>query len=113
MRHRSLDPILLLGAIILLAAILTWILPAGHFERRRDALTGRTVVVPGSYQTVPRTPVGPWGVVTAIPQGLVEAADVVFFVLLAGGALMVVEATGAIASFLNHTVERFGHRPLV
>ena len=47
---------------------------------------------------------------TSIPQGLVEAAEVVFFVLLSGGALTVIEGTGAIANFLNHTAGRFGHR---
>ncbi len=62
---------------------------------------------------MPGNPVGPWGVLTSIPQGLVEAAEVVFFVLLSGGALTVVEGTGAVANFLNHTVARFGHRPLI
>jgi uncharacterized ion transporter superfamily protein YfcC len=113
MKHRSLDPILLLGAITIFAATLTWVLPAGSFDRARDPQTGRTLVVPGSYQRVPGNPVGPWGVLTAIPQGLIEAAEVVFFVLLAGGALTVVEGTGAIANFLNHTVARFAHRPLI
>ena len=113
MKQRSLDPILLIGAIIILAAILTWILPAGRFERARDPQSGRTLVVPGSYQRVPANPVGPWGVLESIPQGLVEAAEVVFFVLLAGGALTVVEGTGAIANFLNHTVARFADRPLI
>ncbi|HEX6894798.1 MAG TPA: hypothetical protein VF146_05975, partial [Bryobacteraceae bacterium] len=113
MKHRSLDPILLLGAIIVLAAGLTWILPAGRFERVRDGHSGRTLVVPGSYSSVPRSPVGPWGLLVAIPQGLVEAADVIFFVLLSAAGLTVVEATGAIASFLNHTVARYGRRPLI
>ncbi len=49
MKHRALDPILLLGAITILAAALTWIFPAGRFDRTRDAQSGRTLVVPGSY----------------------------------------------------------------
>ena len=111
--QRTMDPLLLLGSIILLAAMLTWILPAGRFERKADLQTGRTMVVPGSYKLAPKNPVGPWGVLVSIPQGLTEAAEVVFFVLLAGGALTVVEATGAIGSFLNHLMWRFGTRPLL
>jgi uncharacterized ion transporter superfamily protein YfcC len=111
--QRSMDPILLIGSIIVLAAILTWILPAGRFERTRDAHTGLTLVVPGSYQQVTRNPVGPWGVLMSIPQGLAEASEVVFFVLLAGAAITVVEATGAIGNFLKHLVRRFGHRPVL
>lgn len=49
----------------------------------------------------------------SIPEGLIEAAEIVFFVLLAGAAITVVEATGAIANFLGHVVKRFGHRPLL
>src|SRR6516165_10628107 len=99
MTHRSIDPILLIGTIIVLAAVSTWVLPAGRFDRARDPQSGRTLVVPGSYQRVPGNPVGLWGILESIPQGLVEAAEVVFFVLLAGGALTVVESTGAIANF--------------
>lgn len=111
-KQRTIDPILLLGSIILLPAILTWLL-AGRFERKTDPQTGRTVVVPGSYKSVPQNPVGPGGVLMSIPQGLMEAGEIVFFIFLAGGALTVIEATGAISNFLNHIMWRFGGRPLL
>ena len=104
---------LLIGSIILLATVMTWVLPAGQFERTTDPQTHRTVVVPGSYKSVDRQPVGPWGALVSIPEGLSEAAEVVFFVLLAGGALTVVEGTGAIGSLLNHLMRRFGRHPLL
>src|SRR5580700_10656286 len=100
-KHRSMDPLLLLGSILVLAALLTWVLPAGRFDRVHDARTGRTLVVPGSYVHVARNGVGPWGMLLSVPEGLTEAGGVVFFVLLAGAAITVVEATGAIGNFLN------------
>src|SRR5258708_7133881 len=112
-KQRSMDPLLLIGSIIVLAAILTWVLPAGRFDRKTDPQTHRTVVVPGSYKSVAQHPVGPWGTLVSIPQGLAEAGEVVFFVLLAGCALTVVEATGAIDRLLNHLIGRFGGRPLL
>ena len=112
-KHRSMDPLLLIGSIILLAALMTWILPAGRFVRVLDPHTARTLVVPGSYAHVARNPIGLWGALTSIPQGLVEAADVVFFVLLGGAAITVIEATGAIGNFLNLLMRRLGHRPLL
>ncbi len=112
-KQRTLDPLLLIGSIIVLAAMLTWVLPAGQFERETDAQTHRTVVVPGSYKSVARHPVGPWGALVSIPEGLLEAAEVVFFVLLAGGALTVVESTGAVSNLLNHLMRRFGGHPLL
>jgi uncharacterized ion transporter superfamily protein YfcC len=107
------DPLLLIGSIIVVAAVLTWILPAGQFDRKTEPQTHRTVVVPGSYKSVARHPVSAWGTLISVPQGLVEAGEVVFFVLLAGGALTVVEGTGAFSNLLNHLMARFGDRPLL
>ena len=113
MKHRSMDPLLLIGSVLVLAAVLTWILPAGRFDRVHDPKTGQTVVVPGSYQTAPRKPVGLWGILLSIPQGLNQAAEVIFYVFLAGAALTVIEATGAIGNTLDHLMWRFGNRPLL
>ena len=44
-RLRFPHPLILLVACALLAAALTHLLPAGQFERREDAATGRSVVV--------------------------------------------------------------------
>ena len=35
--------------VICMAMILTWVIPAGNFERALDEATGRTLVVPGTY----------------------------------------------------------------
>jgi uncharacterized ion transporter superfamily protein YfcC len=107
------DPLLLIGSIIVFAAVLTWVLPAGRFDRVRDARTARTMVVPGSYARVARSPVSPWGALMSVPEGMAEAADVVFFVLLGGAAITIVEATGAIGSLLNLMLRRLGAHPLL
>jgi uncharacterized ion transporter superfamily protein YfcC len=90
-------PLALLAGCIALAAALTWVLPAGTYERHRDDATGRDVVVAGTYHRVPATPVTPFQAVVAIPKGMAEAAQVIFFVLLVGGAFVVVDRTGALA----------------
>jgi uncharacterized ion transporter superfamily protein YfcC len=89
-------PLVLLTLFIILAAALSYVLPAGQFERRANAATGREVVVPGSYHRVPRTPVSPLEVAVAIPRGLAAAGAVVFMIFLAGGAFTVVDQTGAL-----------------
>lgn len=89
-------PLALLTAGILLAAALTWVLPAGAFDRVEDADTGRTVVVAGTYHAVERAPVGAFDAIVAIPRGLIDAAEVVFLVFLVGGAFVVIDQTGAL-----------------
>jgi uncharacterized ion transporter superfamily protein YfcC len=110
---RTTDPLLLLGFIIVVAAALTWVIPAGQYQRSPDSQNGRMQVVPGSYQRVPARPVGLGGVLLSIPQGLVQAAPIVFFVLLAGAALTVVELTGAVVAVLDSFARYFAARPLL
>ena len=49
--------VLLLGAVAV-AALLTWIIPAGEYQRRKDEATGREVVIAGTYTRVAAAPGG-------------------------------------------------------
>jgi uncharacterized ion transporter superfamily protein YfcC len=84
----------LLSGIIMVCAILTWILPAGEFDRAPNA-TGRTVVIPGSYHTIDKSPVGFFKAVKAIFDGMVDAADIVFFIFIAFASIRILLLSGA------------------
>ena len=103
-------PLALLTACILLAAALTWILPAGEFDRTEDAATGRTVVVAGTYHRVEAAPVGPFGAMIASPEGLIDAADVVFLVFLVGASFVVVDQTGALRRGIDRLARALENR---
>jgi uncharacterized ion transporter superfamily protein YfcC len=103
--------VLLLGGIVL-AALLTWILPAGEFERRDDPATGRSLVVAGTYHRVEAAPVGPMGVLLAVPRGLVAAAEVIVAILLVGGAFALVERLGTLGRGAAALVRVFRGRGL-
>lgn len=103
-------PLVLLVGFILLATLLSYVLPAGVFERHADTTTGREVVVPGSYHRVPATPVSPGQALVDIPKGMAEAAGVIFFVFLTGGAFTVVDQTGALRHGVDWLVARFRGR---
>ncbi len=92
------DPITLLVGCLLLAAALSYVLPAGQYDRQDDPATGRNVVVAGTYHEVDASPVGLFEAIVAIPLGMADAADVVFLVFLIGGAFTVVDETGALRS---------------
>ena len=97
--------ILLLGGVAI-AAVLTWILPAGVYERRADAATGRNLVVPGTYARIDPAPVGPMAALLAVPRGIVAGADVILTVLFVGGAFALLDATGALARLVGALVGR-------
>jgi uncharacterized ion transporter superfamily protein YfcC len=104
-------PLTLLVGCVLLAAALTWVLPAGQYQRREDPATGRSVVVAGTYSLVPQHPVGLFEAFVAIPKGIVDAASVIGLVFLIGGGFTVVERTGTfdrLVAGLVHKVRRRG-----
>ena len=96
-RLRFPHPLALLVGCVAIAAVLTWILPAGQYQRREDPATGRSVVVAGTYARVEAHPIGPFEAVVAIPKGIVDAASVIGLVFLIGGAFTVIERTGTLA----------------
>jgi uncharacterized ion transporter superfamily protein YfcC len=110
---RTMDPLLLLGSVIMVAVVLTWIIPAGQYERVSNSQMGAGTVVPGSYKSLPSHPVGLGGLLLSIPTGLVRAADIIFYVFLAGGALTVVEFTGPIGAILDDLTKYLARRQLL
>ncbi|MFL6278470.1 MAG: YfcC family protein [Vicinamibacterales bacterium] len=103
-------PLTLLTACILAAALASYLLPAGQYDRRDDPVTGRAVVVAGTFHHVERSPVGPFQALVAVPKGLAAAGSVVFLVFLVGGAFTVVDETGALRQGVTWLVRRLQAR---
>ncbi len=84
----------LLFCIIVFCTLLTWVLPAGEFDRVvNDA--GRTVAVAGTYHTVESTPVGFFDMFQAIYNGFCNAGDVIFFVFISYASINIIISSGA------------------
>lgn len=84
----------LLFGLIVLCTILTWILPAGEFERVVNE-SGRTVAVAGTYHVVEQTPVGPFQMFQLIYQGFLNAGEVLFFVFISYASINIMISSGA------------------
>ena len=111
------DTALIIFAIIVAAAVLTWIIPPGAFERTDMEVPGvgkREVVVPGTFRTVEREERGVLGAL-AHSTGMVfkapilgftdpDAAPIIAFVFLIGGAFGVLQRTGAVDAALRRLV---------
>ncbi|MDQ5979558.1 MAG: hypothetical protein QG602_2533 [Verrucomicrobiota bacterium] len=109
--RRPPDALLIVLGVLLLAVLLTWIIPAGEFERTKAG--SRTVVVPGTYRTLDAAPV-PWhGLFTAPVKGFSDkdAALIIGFVLFIGGAFAVINATGAISAGIHALIRLAGNSP--
>ncbi|MBQ6742852.1 MAG: YfcC family protein [Bacteroidales bacterium] len=80
-------------ALIVLAAVMTWVIPAGEFLRQ--TVDGREVVVNGSFHYVDRAP-QTWQIFSALFNGFVDKADIIIFILMVGGAFWILNNSHAI-----------------
>lgn len=96
------DTIVIITAVLALFVVLTWIIPAGQFERKQVLLA--EVVVPGSYKALPQVPQGIGQFFMAPVKGFISAANIIAFVLFIGGAFGVLNKTEAIEKGLKKII---------
>ena len=85
----------ILACIIALMTVCTYLIPAGSYERVYSETADRNVVDPNSFTYVDQTPVGLFGLLHAIPDGMLEVADIMVFIFVVGGAFNIITRTGA------------------
>lgn len=107
----------ILFGLIVIMAVLTWIIPAGEYERVTSEVLNKDVPVPGTYQAVEPAPQSVLEVLMAPIAGFYDpssysanAIDVSLFVLVIGGFLGVVTATGAINTGIEQAMRRLKGR---
>ncbi len=105
--------LVILFTMVVLAQILTYLIPAGSFDRfENDA--GRMQVVPGSFHYTPDRPaVSPGAFLMAIPKGLSDAHTIILFVLIIGGTFAVLKHTGAMDAGMGALLRRWGNKPFL
>ena len=91
--------------IIAVIAVLTFVLPAGQYDR-----TEAGEPIAGTYHTVPASPQGPGAVVQAPLKGLYQAIEIAAFILTVGGFLGVMGRTGAIDAGIAAIIRRLKGR---
>ena len=93
-------------SIILLVTVMTYILPAGTYERIN--LDGRNTVVPGSYKVIDSTPIGVLQMFKAIPLGFKSASEIIFIVLAGGIMFGFMEKSKAIENAIGTLIKKMG-----
>lgn len=94
----------LMFIITIIMAILTWVIPAGEYERIK--VGERTVVVADSFKVVDSNPQGFWQIFDAVVKGWIQSASMIFMVFFVGGAIKILEETGTIRIGMNRIVHK-------
>lgn len=96
----------------IVAAAATYLIPAGEFDRV-ELENGRSAVDPDSFTYLESTPTGAVEFLTAIPRGLIDAGEVVFFTLIIGGMFMVLRESGIIEIAVDKLARKFSSRSIL
>jgi uncharacterized ion transporter superfamily protein YfcC len=99
-------PVILLCGMLVFAAILSYIIPAGTFERVE--MDGKMSVVPGSYKIIAQTPLSLMDMFMALPLGFKTAVDIIFIVIASGVMFGFMEKSGAIENAIGTLVKKMG-----
>lgn len=93
--------------IILIAAITTWIVPAGEFKRQTIDTHGqkREVIQTDSYHRVEQQP-QTWQVFSAFYKGFVRSPKIIVFILILGGAFWILNESKAIDAGVSAFLKR-------
>ncbi len=96
----------LLSIFILVCTAATWILPAGEFDRVQNT-SGRTVVVAGTYHRIEQSPVGPFKMVESVYDGMLDAGEVIFFIMIAYASIGLIISSGAFNGLVSWLLRVF------
>ncbi len=102
--------LVIIVCLIILAVAATYVVPSGEFTRYEDAATGKTLVEAGSYVSAGTNPVSFLQVPVVMYQGILEAADVIAFLLIIGGAFELVNVSGAVLALCRTVARRLKGR---
>ena len=112
-QKKALHPMLLLVIIVVFCALLSFIIPAGVYDRVVMEETGREIVVPDSFHYVERTPESLLTFLMSLTLGLQEASYIIFFLMIIGGMFAIINGTGALNVAMANVLKRIKGRELL
>jgi len=95
----------ILFCVVMVVALMTYLVPAGVYDRVKDEATGRTIINPESFHNVDQKPTTPFGLVQAVPKGMEAAASIVFFIFIVAGSMQIITATGTVEAGVGKTAK--------
>jgi len=104
---------IILLALILIVAALTYIIPAGTYDRYYDEATGRQLVDPESFHEVEKNPTSIVKFFSSSVDGMVDAGYVVVLTFAVGGGFFVLEKAGIISSSIKTLAKKLKKRGII
>jgi uncharacterized ion transporter superfamily protein YfcC len=98
--------LVLIYIMVVLTAAATWVVPGGEYKRvEKD---GRSIPVADSFLFTASQPQGLGALFISPAKGFIDAARIIVFCFIVGGAFAVIQKTGAVAAFIHNLALKFG-----
>lgn len=102
-------PVLILLGMLLVAAIMSYFIQAGAFDR--EIINGKSTVIAGTYKFLPQHPLGIMDIFLSIPQGFKTASDIIFIIFASGIMFGFMQDSGAVENGVGTLIKKLGvHR---
>lgn len=112
------DSLIIVAAVVLLVAILSWVIPSGTYDYQEMDVNGtiRNVAIDGTYHEIDKseaTPTTVLGFFGSFYRGCVEAADVIFVIFCCCGTFGILVKTGAIHAGIGTALRKLGNKEIL
>lgn len=101
---------IILYGIILIVSLLSYVIPAGEYDRVLDEATGRMIIDPNSYHVIESSPTTIMQFFGAFPAGFVDAGWVVVLTFAVCGGFYVVNKCGAIGGVIQWLAKKLKNK---
>lgn len=95
--------------IMILAAVMTYIIPAGTYDNIPDTKT----IDPNTFHFIESSSTTPWEFINSISVGMSNASTIIILIFLLGGYFNVLIDSKAIDCFVNLLIKKFGDKSMI
>ena len=111
MKIRLPNTFVLLFLILAMIALSTWLVPGGQYDKLM--VDGKARIDPNTFHHIASNPEGLVALMMAPIKGFIEAAEIIGFVLIVGGAFSVLQRTDAVDAMIKSVAKAHTHSAFV
>lgn len=100
----------ILSIILLIVVALTYIIPAGAYDRVLDEVSGKMIVLPETFHFVEGVRPGFFDIFLSIQHGYVSASDILFLIVFAYSYVYLLTENGTINNAIRVLIDKMGNQ---
>lgn len=101
----------ILGCMLILATLATYLIPAGQYDVALDATTGKSMIIADSFHYIDSSPVSLFNMFLSVVEGMIDGGQIIFFIFIVGASLHVIVQTGAMDATIASMVRLTQRKP--